>query len=151
MHKYNIPYHSINYPQLAIKVKQALGRILRSKYDYGCFVIFNSGSNLATLKMLERDLHGCRIVSMNRANMYKNIESHLRKSRQEVIKSAIMDISKSLKNTNLEDMKKVEEYINKEIRNRTLMSRVQYMYNFEKTFKIKYFDITYLINKDKLI
>ena len=151
MHKYNIPYHSINYPQLAIKVKQALGRILRSKYDYGCFVIFNSGSNLATLKMLERDLHGCRIVSMNRANMYKNIESHLRKSRQEVIKSAIMDISKSLKNTNFEDMKKVEEYINKEIRNRTLMSRVQYMYNFEKTFKIKYFDITYLINKDKLI
>lgn len=151
MHKYNIPYHSINYPQLAIKVKQALGRILRSKYDYGCFVIFNSGSNLATLKMLERDLHGCRILSMNRANMYKNIESHLRKSRQEVIKSAIMDISKSLKNTNFEDMKKVEEYINKEIRNRTLMSRVQYMYNFEKTFKIKYFDITYLINKDKLI
>lgn len=151
MHKYNIPYHSINYPQLAIKVKQALGRILRSKYDYGCFVIFNSGSNLATLKMLERDLHGCRIVSMNRANMYKNIESHLRKSRQEVIKSAIMDISKSLKNTNFEDMKKVEEYINKEIRNRTLMSRVQYMYNLEKTFKIKYFDITYLINKDKLI
>ena len=151
MHKYNIPYHSINYPQLAIKVKQALGRILRSKYDYGCFVIFNSGSNLATLKMLERDLHGCRIVSMNRANMYKNIESHLRKSRQEVIKSAIMDISKSLKNTNFEDMKKVEEYINKEIRNRTLMSRVQYMHNFDKTFKIKYFDITYLINKDKLI
>ncbi|MBC5996338.1 exonuclease [Romboutsia ilealis] len=151
MHKYNIPYHAINYPQLAIKVKQALGRILRSKYDYGCFVIFNSGSNLATLRMLERDLHGCKILSMNRANMYKNIESHLKKSRQEVIKSAIIDISKSLKNINFEDMKKVEEYINKEIKNRTLMSRVQYMNNFEKTFKIKYFDITYLINKDKLI
>ena len=48
-------------------------------------------------------------------------------------------------------MKEVENYINKEIRNRKLSSRVMYMGDFEKTFKIKYFDINYLINKDKMI
>lgn len=151
MYKYNIPYHAMNYPQLAIKIKQALGRILRSKYDYGCFIIFNSGSNKTTLRMLERDLHGCNIVNMNRNNMYKNINRHIRRCRDEVIKSAIIDISDTLKSIKFKDMKEVENYINKEIRNRKLSSRVMYMGDFEKTFKIKYFDINYLINKDKMI
>ncbi|OJT80942.1 hypothetical protein BM533_22850, partial [Clostridioides difficile] len=45
MKKYGIDYYTINYPQMTIKVKQAMGRILRSKYDYGCFVIFDVGTN----------------------------------------------------------------------------------------------------------
>lgn len=151
MHKYNIPYHRINYPQLAIKIKQALGRILRSKYDYGCFIIFNVGSNNNTLRMLEKDLHGCKILSLNRSSLYKNIEMHIRKSREEVIKSAIIDISKSIKILNINDMKKLENYINKEIKSRSLNSKVMYMGDFKKTFKIKYFDIKYLINKEKLL
>lgn len=151
MHKYNIPYHRINYPQLAIKIKQALGRILRSKYDYGCFVILNSGSNKTTLRMLEKDLHGCRIISMNRSNMYKNMEAHFKRCRDEIIKSAIMDISKSLKSIQIKDMKKAENYINEEIKKRTLSSRVRYMGDLQKTFKIKYFNINYLINKDKIL
>ena len=150
MHKYKIPYYKINYPQLSIKVKQALGRILRSKYDYGCFVIFNIGTNMTTIRMLERDLHGCKIKNMNRYDMYKNIENHLSKCRDIVIKEAIMDISKSLKTLNIDDMNLAEKYINKEISNRTLSSRVKYMGDLRKTFKIKYFDKKYLINKDKL-
>ena len=151
MHKYNIPYYRINYPQLSIKVKQALGRILRSKYDYGCFIIFNIGTNLSTIRMLEKDLHGCKIQSMNRYSMYKNIENHLSKCRGIVIKEAIMDISKSLKVIDTKEIDLVEKYINKEIKNRTLDSRVEYMGDLKKTFKIKYFDKKYLINKDRII
>ena len=66
MKKYNLPYHVVNYPQMAIKIKQAMGRLLRSKYDYGCFAIFNTGTNMYTIKKLERDLHGCRINIMGK-------------------------------------------------------------------------------------
>ena len=41
MTKFNKTYFDVNYPQMVIKVKQALGRLLRSKYDYGVFVLFN--------------------------------------------------------------------------------------------------------------
>lgn len=88
---------------------------------------------------------------MNRSNIYRNIKYHIRRCRDEVIKLAIMDISKSLKSTDIKDIKQAEEYINKEIKNRTLNSKVRYMGDFEKTFKIKYFDINYLINKDKIL
>ena len=88
---------------------------------------------------------------MNRSNMYNNMETHFKRCRDEIIKSAIMDISKSLKSIQIKDMNKVENYINEEIKKRTLSSRVRYMGDFQKTFKIKYFDINYLINKDKIL
>ncbi|MGL5692467.1 MAG: helicase C-terminal domain-containing protein, partial [Peptostreptococcaceae bacterium] len=124
MHKYNIPYYQINYPQLAIKVKQALGRILRSKYDYGCFIIFNAGSNKSILRRLEKDLHGCSILSMNRSNTYKSIEYHLRRCRDEVIKSAVIDISKTLKDNKISSTKEAEIYINKGIKDRILDGKI---------------------------
>lgn len=151
MYKYNIPYYQINYPQLAIKIKQALGRILRSKYDYGCFIIFNSGSNSSILRRLEKDLHGCNILSMNKKDTYKSIEYHLKKCRDEVIKTAIMDISKSLKSNGIYTAKEAENYINKEMKDRIIDAKIDYMGDSKKTFKIKYFDIKYLINKDMVI
>ena len=43
MKKFNKQYYEVNQPQMIIKLKQAMGRILRSKYDYGCFIIFEIG------------------------------------------------------------------------------------------------------------
>ena len=150
MKKHNISYYNINYPQMAIKVKQAMGRILRSKYDYGCFIVFNSGTNLNTLKRLESDLHGCRINNIKKDNVCIFIKNHLKKCRGEVIKSVIIDISNSFKKSSNRNMNKFDKYINKEIENRSIKSKVSYIDDNHKVLKIKYFDLRYLINKDKL-
>lgn len=56
-------YRDVNYPQLCIKVKQIYGRLIRSIYDYGYFIILDPGQNDFTLRNLERDLNGPRIVN----------------------------------------------------------------------------------------
>ena len=61
MAKFNKTYYDINQPQMIIKLKQAMGRILRSKYDYGCFIIFDMGRK-ENLYRLKKDLHNCQIV-----------------------------------------------------------------------------------------
>ncbi|RDY24661.1 exonuclease [Romboutsia maritimum] len=151
MKKYNMDYYQINYPQMAIKIKQAMGRILRSKYDYGCFIVFNTSKNINTLKRLEKDLHGCKMLSIKKENLCDYIKNHLNRCREKVIKSAIIDIAKPLKNYDYIDVNKLEEYFNIEIKNRSIKSKVSYIGGKEKKLKIKYFDLNYLIQKDKLI
>lgn len=51
-------YQDVNYPQLCIKVKQIYGRLIRSTFDYGYFIILDPGQNSFTLRNLERDLGG---------------------------------------------------------------------------------------------
>lgn len=54
----NIFYSTYNYPKVCIKLKQGYGRLIRSVYDYGYFVILDGGTNKETLKKLEIDLSG---------------------------------------------------------------------------------------------
>ena len=81
MTKFNKNYFDVNYPQMIIKVKQALGRLLRSKYDYGVFVLFNMGNSTYINKKLENNLHGCIITEANRNNIQRYIYHHLKKQK----------------------------------------------------------------------
>lgn len=62
-------YQDFNYPQLCIKVKQIYGRLVRSIYDYGYFIILDPGENPYTIKNLQRDLNGPPIESMPSAKV----------------------------------------------------------------------------------
>ena len=148
MKKFNKQYYEVNQPQMIIKLKQAMGRILRSKYDYGCFIIFDSG-NRSILSRLKRDLHNCNIVNVNSQNINALVNSHLKRCREEVIRSIVSDISKSevIKNENNMDI--ISDYMNNEIKNRGINASIN---PFNKSdYIIKYFDLKYLINKEKLL
>ncbi|MVX66558.1 DEAD/DEAH box helicase [Clostridium chromiireducens] len=51
-------YQDVNYPQVCIKMKQIYGRLIRSTFDYGYFIILDPGQNTYTIRNLERDLNG---------------------------------------------------------------------------------------------
>ncbi|HBF4255448.1 helicase C-terminal domain-containing protein [Clostridioides difficile] len=153
MKKYSIDYYTINYPQMTIKVKQAMGRILRSKYDYGCFVIFDVGTNLSVLKRLEKDLHNCKISKVNSNEFYTYIRRHLNKSRSLILKSVIFDTIKALNvdakmDNNDVDKDIIKKDINENIRQRAVKGEVYHIDIIKKDMKVKYFDRNYLINLD---
>ena len=148
MKKFNKQYYEINQPQMIIKLKQAMGRILRSKYDYGCFIIFDAG-NRSVMSRLKRDLHNCNISNVTTEELNYSVGNHMRKCRQTVIRSIVSDISKSKLIENEEDMEFICEYMNEEIKNRGINATLQIAN--EKKYFLKYFDLKYLINKEALI
>ena len=145
MAKFNKTYYDINQPQMIIKLKQAMGRILRSKYDYGCFIIFDMGRK-ENLYRLKKDLHNCQIVNTDQYNIPYVINNHLTSCRKEIIRDLIHDISDGEVIRNMSDMKDIEEYINEEINNRSINANIKV--NSEKNYLLKYFDLKYLINKE---
>ena len=68
-------YQDFNYPQLCIKVKQIYGRLVRSIYDYGYFIILDPGENPYTIKNLQRDLNGPPIESMPSAKVLNMMDT----------------------------------------------------------------------------
>lgn len=148
MKKFNKQYFEVNKPQMIIKLKQAMGRILRSKYDYGCFIIFDGG-NINNLFRLKRDLHNCDIIDTTDLNLYPVICAHLNNCRNEVIRELISDISNSSVIKNEKNMSVIKEYINEEIKNRSINASMQI--KNEKNYLLKYFDMKYLISKEKII
>ena len=54
-------YKEYNYPKVCIRMKQGYGRLIRSIYDYGYFIILDGGTNENTINLLERDLDGPKI------------------------------------------------------------------------------------------
>ncbi|MGL5348378.1 MAG: helicase C-terminal domain-containing protein [Peptostreptococcaceae bacterium] len=147
MTKYNIPYYKLNYPQMAIKVKQAMGRLLRSKYDYGCFVIFNPGTNFTSIRKLESDLHGCNICSINLENINMYINQHLYNCRRSVMNELLVDLISPLKDKEKIDLNKLVRYLNYEMQGRCINAKAIY---YEGMIKIKYFNQVYLIDKEKI-
>lgn len=145
MTKFNKTYYYVNQPQMIIKLKQAMGRILRSKYDYGCFIIFDMGRK-ENLYRLKKDLHNCQIVNTDQYNIPYVINNHLTSCRKEIIRDLIHDISDGEVIRNMSDMKDIEEYINEEINNRSINANIKV--NSEKNYLLKYFDLKYLINKE---
>lgn len=67
-------YQDVNYPQLCIKVKQIYGRLIRSIFDYGYFIILDPGQNTFTIRNLERDLGGPVIESVKSTNVLSTME-----------------------------------------------------------------------------
>lgn len=145
MTKFNKTYYDVNQPQMIIKLKQAMGRILRSKYDYGCFIIFDMGRK-ENLYRLKKDLHNCQIVNTDQYNIPYVINNHLTSCRKEIIRDLIHDISDGEVIRNMSDMKDIEEYINEEINNRSINANIKV--NSEKNYLLKYFNLKYLINKE---
>ena len=145
MTKFNKTYYDVNQPQMIIKLKQAMGRILRSKYDYGCFIIFDMGRK-ENLYRLKKDLHNCQIVNTDQYNIPYVINNHLTSCRKEIIRDLIHDISDGEVIRNMSDMKDIEEYINEEINNISINANIKV--NSEKNYLLKYFDLKYLINKE---
>ena len=147
MTKFNKTYFDVNYPQMVIKVKQALGRLLRSKYDYGVFVLFNMGNSTYINKKLENNLHGCIITEANRNNIQRYIYHHLKKSRKEVITTLIIDILKNKDNENKVDL---VEFINSEIKKRSIKGSVKYYEDKSDKLLVEYYNIKYIVEIDKI-
>lgn len=146
--KYNIPYYKVNYPQMAIKVKQAMGRLLRSKYDYGCFIVFNIGTNFNTIKKLEKDLHGCKIININKNNLYENINRHLYNCRKYVINEILKDTLRVINVNKNINLNKLSIYLNEEMKNRKIKAISEVNNN---TIKIKYFNQQYILSIENII
>lgn len=72
-------YQDVNYPQLCIKVKQIYGRLIRSTFDYGYFIILDPGQNTFTLRNLERDLGGPTIESAKSSRVLSIMEDDYNK------------------------------------------------------------------------
>lgn len=85
-------YEDVNYPQLSIKAKQAYGRLIRSKYDYGYFVILDIGNNNSTINKLQRDLHNCRIQRVDKNYLYENITKDFKNWKMRTFKEILTDI-----------------------------------------------------------
>ena len=145
MTKFKKTYYEVNQPQLIIKLKQAMGRILRSKYDYGCFIVFDMGRKENQYR-LKKDLHNCDILSVNQDSLPKIIDNHLNMCRREVIYDLIKDITDSSIIFKLDNMSDIEDYINTEIRNRSINAKIQV--TDSKKYLLKYFGLNYLINKE---
>lgn len=148
MTRFKKTYFDVNYPQMVIKVKQALGRILRSKYDYGVFIVFDMGANERINKRLEKNLHGCKIKSIKSKDVQNCIYHHLRKNRKEVIVELITDIfkDKNIKNNNLE----LDEYVNNQIKQRSINAMVRYYKNQKNKLLVEYYDVKYIVDIDKI-
>ena len=144
MTKYNKTYYDVNQPQMIIKLKQAMGRILRSKYDYGCFIVFDMGRK-ENFYRLKKDLHECEIICANEYNLSKIIKNHLTSSRKEIIKNLISDISKNEIINDINENKKIEEFVNDEISKRSINAQIKY--KDDGSYILKYFDLKYKINK----
>lgn len=148
MDKFKRTYFQVNYPQMIIKVKQALGRILRSKYDYGVFIVFDMGNNDYINKKLEQNLHGCKIRNIRSSNIKNYISYHLKKNRKEVIVELITDILKS-KPDNSSNID-LTEYVNKEIKQRSIKANVKYYQNQKNKLIVEYYDVKYIVDIDKI-
>ncbi len=147
MKKFNKTYYDVNQPQMIIKLKQAMGRILRSKYDYGCFFIFDMGRK-ENLYRLKKDLHHCDIINTTYLSLPYVVNNHLTSCRKEVIRDLINDISDNNMIKHMKNKIEIEEYINEEIDNRSINAKIKI--KDERNYLLKYFDLKYLINKEKI-
>ena len=148
MTKFKRSYFQVNYPQMIIKVKQALGRILRSKYDYGVFIVFDMGNNDYINKKLEQNLHGCKITNIRSSDIENYIRYHMKKSRKDIIVELITDI---LKNNQVKSHTlNLADYVNRQIKQRSIKASVKYYENQKNKLLVQYYDVKYIVDIDKI-
>ena len=97
----NKTYKDVNYPQLCIKVKQIYGRLIRSIYDYGYFIILDPGENQFTLRNIERDLGGPNIEMQFSKNVLAIMDKDYNNWRKENLNMIINRMKKS--NTDIKE------------------------------------------------
>ncbi|WP_373599393.1 helicase C-terminal domain-containing protein [Paraclostridium bifermentans] len=136
-------YDDVNYPQLSIKAKQAYGRLIRSKYDYGYFIILDIGNNNSTINKLQRDLHNCNIQKADKNYVINNIEKDFKKWKINTFKEILKDIRcdlyspiKVIYKDNVEMSRK--DYINEEVAKRNIALYIKDIDTKNKKLKIAY-------------
>lgn len=94
----NIFYSGYNYPKVCIKLKQGYGRLIRSIYDYGYFIILDGGTNKDTLKKLEIDLSGPAIYEKWSKEIVNTISIDFNRWKEENFYNIIKEVdSKNIK------------------------------------------------------
>jgi ATP-dependent DNA helicase DinG len=91
-------YQDVNYPQVCIKAKQIYGRLIRSTFDYGYFIILDPGQNSYTIRNLERDLGGPNIEISSTAKILSEMEFDYNNWRRSNINRILNSIKRSNKN-----------------------------------------------------
>ncbi|MCE5221381.1 MAG: DEAD/DEAH box helicase [Clostridium sp.] len=91
-------YQDVNYPQVCIKTKQIYGRLIRSTFDYGYFIILDPGQNSYTIRNLERDLGGPSIEISSTAKILSEIQFNYNNWKRNNINIIINNIKKNNKN-----------------------------------------------------
>lgn len=86
-------YGGYNYPKVCIRMKQGYGRLIRSIYDYGYFIILDGGTNKDTLRILERDLNGPKIEARFSKEILNTIKFDYSKWKRENLVNIINDLS----------------------------------------------------------
>ncbi len=136
-------YDDVNYPQLSIKAKQAYGRLIRSKYDYGYFIILDIGHNNTTINKLKRDLHDCDIKRVNTEYVIDSISKDFKRWKLETFREILKDIKCDIyspmkiiyKNNN--EMNRID-YINEEVSKRNIALYIKDIDIKNKKLKISY-------------
>ncbi|MDU3803956.1 helicase C-terminal domain-containing protein [Paraclostridium bifermentans] len=136
-------YDDVNYPQLSIKAKQAYGRLIRSKYDYGYFIILDIGHNNTTINKLKRDLHDCDIKRVNTDYVIDSISKDFKRWKLETFREILKDIKCDIyspmkiiyKNNN--EMNRID-YINEEVSKRNIALYIKDIDIKNKKLKISY-------------
>lgn len=136
-------YDDVNYPQLSIKAKQAYGRLIRSKYDYGYFIILDIGHNNTTINKLKRDLHDCDIKRVNTEYVIESISKDFKRWKLETFREILKDIKCDIyspmkiiyKNNN--EMNRID-YINEEVSKRNIALYIKDIDIKNKKLKISY-------------
>ncbi len=136
-------YDEVNYPQLSIKAKQVYGRLIRSKYDYGYFIILDPGKNNQTISKLQRDLHECDIKRVDRDYIIDNIIDDFKNWKMRTFKEILKDIKcnifsdKDIITRKGREIKKID-YINEEISNRNINMFIKDIDSKNRKLKIAY-------------
>lgn len=95
-------YQDFNYPQLCIKVKQIYGRLVRSTFDYGYFIILDPGENQYTIRNLQRDLGGPVIESTTSLKVLEGMESDYNNWKKRNLNIMIKKLQREKKDIGLE-------------------------------------------------
>ncbi len=91
-------YQDVNYPQVCIKTKQIYGRLIRSTFDYGYFIILDPGQNSYTIRNLERDLGGPSIEISSTSKILSEMKFDYNNWQRSNINKIINYIKKTNKN-----------------------------------------------------
>ena len=88
-------YQDVNYPQVCIKIKQIYGRLIRSTFDYGYFIILDPGQNSYTIRNIERDLGGPNIEISSTTKILSQMEFDYNNWKRNNINIIINNIKKN--------------------------------------------------------
>ena len=80
------------------QIKQGYGRLVRSIYDYGYFIILDGGTNSDTLKKLEIDLSGPAIYEKWSKEIVNTISTDFNRWKEDNFYNIIKEVdSKNIK------------------------------------------------------